>query len=255
MIIGIILVAFTALTAVLLHRRSRFEKKIYKDVPIVEWINVLIVPLLFYFGWGLMVRNILSRPTINKFPIEDFELIVISVLFIIYGFIGNAIHFTGKILWRYLWPKKYSMAYKVNEMFHGRLSHYLVFLNGLFIAFLLPFMEINHPLQYEIDSLTFNIIIVSGIIMGISSSKGIFFSNQWFGGYKKPLFFISLILLIVLSQVIKLLKLTLLNYPLVTFIFVMFLSFISAFILRQFLIFTKLGNKRRLRFLAKMLSV
>jgi hypothetical protein len=140
-------------------------------------------------------------------------------------------------------------------MFHGRLSHYLVFLDGLFVIFLLPFMEINHPLQYEIEGLTFYVIIFSAVILGISSSKGIFFSNQWFGGYKKPLFFIALILLIILSQVINLLKLTLLNYPIVTFVFVVFLSFIMAFILRQFLIFTRLGNKRRLQFLAKMLSV
>lgn len=254
MISGIILVASTALIAALLHRRSRFEKKIYKDVPLVEWINVLVIPLLYYFGWAMMVRNIINRPAINIFPIEDFELIIISVLFIIYGFIGNAIHFTGKILWRYLVISKHSMAYRVNEMFHGRLSHYLVFLDGMLVAFLLPFLEINHPLQYDVDRITFYTIIFSGVIFGISSSKGIFFSNQWFGGYKKPLFFIAFIILTVLTQMIKILKLKLIVYPLVTFIFIVYLSFICTFILRQFLIFTRLGNKRRLKFLAKILS-
>lgn len=254
MLTGILIIAAVGLLAVLSHRRSRLENRIYKNVPLVEWLNVAVYPVALYIGWFFLVKNILSRPNIGVIPLEDFDILAITILFMIYGFMGSTIHFTGKILWRYLQGQRYSMAYKVNEMFHGRLSHYLVFLSMLFIGFLLPVLEINHPLLFSIPSLYLGLILLAGVIFGVSGVRGIFYSNEWFGGYNKPLFFVILLLFMILIVLAKSFKLNFPIYPVSLFIIVIYASAITSFMLRQFFIFARLGNRRKLRFLAKIFS-
>lgn len=255
MLTGIIIIATIGLLTALSHRRSRLENKIYKNVPLSEWLIVLVFPIILYLGWFSVVKNIVDRPKIAVIPFDDFDILTITILFMVYGFVGNSIHFTGKILWRYLASHKNLMAYKVNEMFHGRLSHYLVYLNGLFIIFLLYILEINHPVMSGVTSKYLFYAATAGVIFGISASKSVFYSNEWFGGYNKPLFIIVSILLSVMIMVSKILRLNYSLYPVNLFVTSMGVSFIAAFVMRQLFIFARLGGKRRLRFLAKILSV
>jgi hypothetical protein len=220
-----------------------------------DWLVILVFPVALYLGWFIVVKNILNRPQITRVPLDDFEIIAITILFMVYGFVGNSIHFTGKILWRYLEADRHQMAYKVNEMFHGKLSHYLIFLNSLFIAFLLPILEINHPLVLPVTSSYLLLILLAGIIFGISGCKSVFYSNEWFGGYNKPLFYVTIILLSILISFIKGLQLKFSLHPVALFITTMFASAVTTFLIRQFFIFSRLSQKRKLRFLAKILSV
>lgn len=255
MLTAILITAIILLLGVLSHRRSRLENRIYKNVPLNDWLTVLILPVVLYICWFYMVKNILSRPNIGILPLEDIDILAITILFMIYGFVGNSMHFTGKILWRYLQSQRHSIAYKINEMFHGKLSHYLVYLSLILILFTLSILEINHPVVSGVTNLYLLFIALGGLIFGVAYSKAIYYTNEWFGGYNKPLFFVVSVLLIILVIVRGYFQLRFAYYPVYLLTLVMGGSFISTFILRQLFIFTRLGSKRRLRFLAKILSV
>jgi hypothetical protein len=254
MLTGILIFAIIALLGVLSHRRSRLEERVYKNVPISDWITIFIFPIFFYTGWVFMVRNIISRQSVEILPLDDIDIIVLTCLFMVYGFVGNSIHFTGKILWRYLKDHR-SMAYKVNEMFHGKFSHYLVDISSSFIIFMLTILEINHPLNFPFNLSYQTIIILLGLILGLSMRRYVFFTNEWFGGYNKPIFFIVASLLVVLIGLFKVCKLAISLYPVSLFVISGLCSFVAAFIIRQIFIFSKLDEKRKLRFLAKLLSI
>lgn len=254
MLTGILIIAVVGLLGVLSHRRSRLENRIYKNVPLSEWLTVLFLPIILYIGWFEVVKSMIQRPIVFRFPLEDFDILALTILFMVYGFVGNGIHFTGKILWRYLSNKKNSLVYKVNEMFHGKLSHYLVYLNIMFIVFLLSIFEINHPMPDYVSASYFRLSVLSGIIFGYAGSRAIFYTNAWFGGYNKPLFFICSALLLFILGMNRFYSMDYYYYPVNLFVVSMGGSFISSFVLRQLMIFAKLGEKRRLKFLAKMFS-
>lgn len=256
MTIGLIIIALVGLFAVLSHRRTRFEERVFKNVPLNDWLTILGVPLPMYIGWALVIKNILARPNINLIPVDDFDFLAMTIIFLVYAFTGNTLHFTAKIIWRYLPEPKNSMVYKVNEMFHNKLSHYLVYVNFMIILFLSSVIELNHPL---IDGgLEMGMALILGsaaIIFGFSAAKAIFYTNQWFGGYNRPLSLVGMILAGVLVIMLKTFNLSLAYYPMGYFTVVSFSAFLGAFIFRQIFIFTRLNNKRKLRFMAKLLSV
>lgn len=255
MLTGILILAIVGLLGILSHRRSRLENKIYRHVPLTDWITVLILPVALYVGWFFLVKNIISRPAIDIFPLEDFDILAITILFMIYSFVGNGIHFTGKILWRYLNRDRYSMAYKINEIFHGKLSHYLVYLNVLFIIFLLAVFEINHPVPAYVTANYLRLTAIAGIVFGYVESRTVFYTNEWFGGYNKPIFFITSILLLITLGVERFYSMNFSYYPVNLFVIAMGGSFVSSFILRQLIIFSKLSTRRRFRFLSKVFSI
>lgn len=255
MFTGLLIIVIAGFLGVLSHRRSRLEDKIYKNVPLEDWLVVFVLPITLYIGWFFIVKNIISRPSINIFPLSDFDILALTILFMVYGFVGNGIHFTGKILWHHMKNHKNTMAYKINEMFHGKLSHYLVYLNGLFTIFLLAIFEINHPLNHGVTEFYMWMTVVLGMISGLVTSKAIFYTNEWFGGYNKPLFIICFLLSSMIVWLDKIYSIDYSIYPVYLFVTSLGVGLVSVFILRQFFIFVKLGNKRRLRFVAKMFSV
>lgn len=255
MFTGLLIIAIICLLGILSHRNTRLEQKILKNVPLVDWFTILVFPVGLYIGWVLVVENILDRPTVPLFPLEDFEILAITVLFFVYGMVGNALHFTGKVLWRYLQGQKHTTAYQITEMFHNKLGHYLSYLSALFIFAFLLLLEINHPIVGHPYRHYLLLIIIVGILSGVSSSKAVLDTSEWFGGYNKPLFFVVGALLILLLSLFKTLHLRFSLYPVSIFIISMFAAYLATFAIRQFFIFARLGKKRRLRFLAKILSV
>ena len=254
MLTGILILAIVLLLGVLTHRKNRLEEKIIKDIPLSEWLIMLVIPVFMYIGWVMVVKSILERPFVQIIPLDDLDVLAITVLFMVYGFVGNTIHFTGKILWRYLKDMKHTMAFRVNEMFHNKLGHYVGWLKSMFIFFMLPILEMNHPTEYSVLNSYLLYMIVVGVILGVSGSKGIFYADEAFGGYNKPLFFLGATLLMILIAVYKLYSLNFYYFPVNLAIMTSFICFISSFVVRQILIYSKLGKKKRLQFLAKIFS-
>lgn len=254
MLTGLLVIVALGIIAALTHRNSWVERVILKNVYLWEWITILVLPIMFYIGWILIVRSILDRPMVPVIPFDDFDVIAVTILFLAYGSIGNALHFTSKVLWRYMGKRKNTMLYKINEMFHNKLSHYLVYLSAIFILSLLPILEINHPIEGGLLTYYRLIVIFAGVVFGNIATRGIISISEWFGGYNKPLFFIIAVILSIILALFKALNLSFRYYPVSIFVLCIGLSYLGTFIFRQIMIFSKLNRKRRLKFLAKILS-
>jgi hypothetical protein len=98
-------------------------------------------------------------------------------------------------------------------------------------------LELNHPLGWDISDFLGIIAILE--LFGYSAS-GQYFTNEWFGGYIKPLFDLTIISVLIGLGIYY----HLIVHPIGIFIYnIMIVSFASSFVLRQFFIFIKLGNK------------
>lgn len=252
---GLIIIALVALIAVLAHRRTRFEQRVLKNVPLNDWLVGVVLPAFIFVSWAIIVKNIMNRPNIYILAVDDIDILFVMFIFMIYAFVGNGIHFASKIIWRYLAiTDRNKMVYKVNEMFHNKLSHYLVYVSSMLAFFVLALMEINHPVILYGNFYSMLTILLAGAIFGLSGAKSIFFTNQWFGGYNRPISFFGCITLISLIILYRTLRLSLINYPISFFIIITNISFLTSFFVRQLMIFTKLNNRHKLRFLARIFS-
>jgi hypothetical protein len=98
-------------------------------------------------------------------------------------------------------------------------------------------------------------LVVAGILFGISVSKSIFYTSAWFGGYNKPIFFIVTLLLLTLWAIIRGYELDLWFYPYNTFILALFGSLSGTFLARRFMVLTRLSTKKKLGLITRMLSI
>lgn len=255
MLAAIIAIAIIGFVGVVSHRRTRLEAKIIKDVPLVDWLTLIIFPILLFFCWVVIVRNVINRPGISLLPLDDLEILTATIFFMIYAFVGNAIHFTSKTLWRYLGEYKDSLAFKVNEMFHGKFSHYLVYSSSAIVIFLLPILEINHPLPALVTGLYLRALILAGIVFGACALKAALYTDEWFGGHTTPGFLLISLLLVALLSLFQILNLKLSSYPVSIFIFSVFISMVVTFLFREVFVLVGLNKKKSLKRIAKILSV
>ncbi len=256
MITGLILFSIIAFVGVISYRRPRLEGRVIKSIPLIDWMLSLVLPLFGYMAMVLILKNLVSRQLVVILDFDDFTFASSFVLFAMYAFVGNSIHFVGKVLSRYITPNRHARIHQINEIFHGKLSHYLFFVSTALCIFVLALWEVNHPLlaNDQITKTAKVLTILFGGLLGYTSAKSIFYTSGWFGGYNKPLFFLVAFLLGLLLMIFSAFRLNLVYYPVNLFVISMFATFVAVFLFRQFLIFSRLGKKRRLQFLAKILS-
>lgn len=255
MITGAVLLAIFTFLGFVSYRRQRLEQKVFKNIPLTDWINILVLPIGMYGAFYLMMRNILSRENLQVLDLDNMTLGAIGILFLVYAFVGNSIHFVGKVLWRYLPKRKSSMSYKVNEIFHGKLSHYLSYVCSGMVLFIAGLLELNHPIIDRLSDSSVRMLVLAGIVFGVSVSKSIFYTNAWFGGYNKPVFFVVTLLFLTLWSIIQSHELDLRLYPFNVFVLALYGSTSSTFLARRFMVMTRLSGKKRLRFIMRILSI
>lgn len=254
MLTGILLISLISFIAIVSYRRPRLEQRVIKRIPVIDWLNILVFPLVFYAGMVFIVRSIFARPRISILDFDDSLIIGVGVFFVIYAFVGLSVHFVSKVLSRYIRSDSRSRIFTINEIFHGKLSHYITFVSSWMVGFSMALLEINYPLADKISSGMVILIGLSAIMGGYSATKTVFYTSSWYGGYNKPLFLITALLLYVLIVIYRANRLILFSYPINIFVAILYATIICTFILRQFLIFSKLSKKRRLQFLTKILS-
>lgn len=253
---GLLILALIGVIGAASHRRPKLEQKVFKHVPLSDWLTITLFPFMLLVSWAIILKSILNRPNISLLPVDDFDFLMTMVFFVLYAFVGNGLHFMSKIIWRYLdKTNQKKLIYQVNEMFHGKLSHYLIYVCVALFLFLLPLLEINHPLSSPISEVLLYAISAMSIIFGLASAKSVFFTNQWFGGYNRPLSFIVSLLVLVDISFFRYFHLSIQYYPVSIFVIVAFVGFATAFILRQAMIFTRLNQRRKLRYLSRLLSI
>lgn len=255
MLTGILIISVVTFIAVVSYRRPRLEQRVIKNIPLIDWFLIFVFPIFFYFGLVMIIKSVLLRERLNLLDFDDTQIIGIGTLFMIYSFVGISVHFVSKVLSRYIKRSKEPKVYQINELFHGKLSHYVTFACAYMVVFSLALLEINYPMPVRLTNLTIGAIISAGILAGFSAFKGIFYTNVWFGGYNKPFFLISLVFQLILSSIYRSQKLIMNYYPMNIFISVILLTVISIYVFRQFMIFFKLSKRRRLQFISRILSI
>src|SRR3989344_9691875 len=136
MLTGILLISLVSFIAVVSYRRPKLEQRVIKNIPVVDWLNIFVFPIIFYFGLTMIVKNIMIRPRINILDFEDVQLLGAGALFLIYAFVGLSVHFVGKVLSRYIKKSTQSNIYYINEIFHGKLSHYIAYICSFMVIFI-----------------------------------------------------------------------------------------------------------------------
>jgi hypothetical protein len=255
MITGIFLISTLIFVGVISYRRPKLEQKVFKNIPLIDWMIILVLPVVAYIVLTLLVRNIMSKPRIEKLDIDELLILATGIFFLGYAFVGNSIHFVGKVLSRYIDPKKDLHIYKINEIFHGHLSHYMSFICLHMVFLMIAFLEINYPLIYRLPRAQFLLLILSGVLSGVSAKKAIFYTNDWFGGYNRPLFFLNLVLMSVVYLMFRSFEISFLYYPFNLFAFTVFTTIVSSFVISQIMKWTKLSNRKRMRLINRVLSI
>src|SRR3989344_6839426 len=137
MLTGILIISVVTFIAVISYRRPRLEQRVIKQIPVINWLFIFVFPIIFYFGLVLIVRSILERTRINLLDFDDAQIIGIGNIFTIYSMIGIGVHFVSKVLSRYIKKSKDPKVYQINEIFHGKLSHYVTFVCAYMVIFTL----------------------------------------------------------------------------------------------------------------------
>jgi hypothetical protein len=254
MLSGIILFSIVTLLMVISYRRPRLEQRVINNIPLVDWMNLLFFPLFLYFGLVLIVVNILQRPNMNIIDFDDVQLLSVGILFLVYLFVGNSIHFVGKVLSRYMAPGKHGQLFKINELFHGKLSHYITLVCALLTIFIVGLLEVNHPSWVTLSAVSLYLLLLCGLLLGISASKIVFYTSDWYGGYNKPLLILSVTLESILFGMFQIFHLKMSMYPINVFLTSFFFFLITAFILKRLLRASKWGKQKSFRFLMRILS-
>ena len=255
MLTGILTIAFVAFIAVISYRHQRFEERLVKQIPLIDWLLMFVFPMTFYVGLINIVNNIVRRPRMQILDFDDSQILGLGIFFMVYAVVGISVHFVSKVLSRYIKQNRRDKAYRVNEIFHGKLSHYITFACAYLLVFSLALLEINHPLTEELNRLSFYVLAGVGIVAGFSAFKGIFITQRWIGGHSKPFFFISLVLLFFLTTIYKSHRLSLAYYPMNVFILLMLFTVVCIYVGRMFFRVAKLSGKRKLKFISRLLSL
>lgn len=244
MIQATIVLTAAGLISTFLYKNQHGKRK-FKKIPINDWISLVFLPIVIYVWWAFVVKSILSRPYTPIINVSDIDLMLITFGVIAVGAVGNTIHSTGKILWYHLEPKKdvVKSAYLINEIFHGPLGHYIVFICGLLIIFLMPVLEINHPIEQALKPHEMRILAFSGILFGISIKRCFSFTSRWFGGYNKILFVYTTILTALTASLYHFFDMYFYLYPITWFAVWIFAAIIGTFSIQTLLWFIKKRRK------------
>jgi len=235
MILGMLVFFAVIAFGVLTYDRPRFEQKIYKNIPLDDWMLITVFPIGCYIATALFVYSIILRPTVQVLPFQDIDIIIAGVLILIYSSAGNSIHFTSKVLWKYLDKHKQKTAYEVNELFHGRFSHLITFIGVILIMFCICLLELNHPLSEPITDKTQLSVLLLSIFTGLFVARMVIKSRSQDLSWRinRQMFSIGVLLACLHAYVISTYNINLLLHPFNDYTFLFLLTFIVSFLLRK----------------------
>jgi predicted acetyltransferase len=249
---GLILIAVALFIAVFVYRKPNLERKLLKQIPLTYWINLVVVPALLYLGLAIIVGSILSRERVEIMAQNDFFLLVTITFTMMGAYVGHAIHSVAKVLWHYLVFDKNHAAYKVNEFFHGKFSHYLIFTSSLLTLLGIALLEVNYPMAKPLNKAQMIVIISGAIIFGASSIKGFRKSKE---DYYRKLTYVCTITFVIDAAVLKYFNISVQHYQFNTFLTAYLASITGIYALRPIIIKTRLDRYRKLRHLLNALSI
>lgn len=177
MTVAFLLIAISFAFTVAVYRNPSFVGRLWKNIPITDWINLFVTPFILYLAFILIMYSILSRTRYDILFTSDFLLGAIILLLISGAFVGNSIHFVSKVLSRYIPIDEDSIVFQINEIFHMRLSHELTFYSTILLLFAIGLFEINYPLVRELTFIQEGILSGGAVIFALFSIKSYHHAN------------------------------------------------------------------------------
>jgi hypothetical protein len=199
-------------------RKAKYfsREKVLKLTIINITLNLLIS---FYFCALLIIilmRNGVTFTPQLALPI----LLIVSIIWL--TFYGNGIYITSIVLEDFTLPQlRFDKAFKTQfiatHLFHGPISHILIFSGWLFVMLILALIDIQLPLQVE--TLYWIPLIISGCILGIYYTV-----SQIYNGTAVYQIVSGVVALIIICFILISKNVNISHYPIVSY----FLGFIVA---------------------------
>jgi hypothetical protein len=162
-------------TAFMYSKRYTSTRRI-GGLYLVQFYNLLIATPLIVLALFNIALEIFLRPEVVNIPISSRILYSLFCLALTIGAIGSGIHATSTSVAQSFPIGSRSRAYFTNEVFHGVMSHDMLYLAGIMLTVILTFLEINHPISsynYSLETL-----ISVGILIGICQAMGVVWSTH-----------------------------------------------------------------------------
>lgn len=196
----LLLFALIGLSSLLFYK-SRFTSKLKIGGMHVSQLYYLVITPLGAILLIALGMDILARPQVATTLIPQNVLFALFVVSVVMAAMGVAIHSAATSV--YLAFKENfeteGEAFHTNEIFHGSLSHNLLFIGTILSVFFLSLLEVYHPVSKGIN---IDYLISLGILLGLIQAIGVLWSGRIDVGYSLGSSFIcSLFLLSVLRGV------------------------------------------------------
>jgi len=189
-IIGLLFI----LTAIFFKSSKLQEKKIFYLSFYHFFQQFIFLPIVFLLLLNFSFQIIIS-PQIKNLFLTDLILIIGFFTCLLITIVGLAIHTISKTYSIYLkkFGDKNEDIFNLNNFFHMRFSHNLIYSFGILSAFFLSLMEISHQQSYYSNNL---IVFLSGLLIGLASGKSI---NWYKESLNKSMYFLNSVILLVLA--------------------------------------------------------
>ncbi len=146
---------------------QRFSTRKIGSFPLVQFVYLffsapLISTCLINIGF-----EIFNRPSLHSMMLVDTIILSLYITVVVIGALGAGIHSIAVTISHALLEHAHLEAYNISEFIHQDLSHEMLYINQMNVAFLLFLLELNHPLS---TNLSIYSLVVLGIIFGIISA-------------------------------------------------------------------------------------
>jgi len=204
-------------------------KKIKKGkFDILQFIQIFLTPVVV-IPYIYFLRNaIIDNTFVLNISLPKYigEMLVMGFMY--FFVVGLGIHATSVLLLKHMKDLKRHKVWEVNEYFHNKFSHLMIFTSAALVFFSFALIELNYPTslltKFEIQSLVV-CGIVSGIILGIGSVEG---------SVPKSMGLLIYILSMILGATVIINKIDYHYFPYTIFVEIMFATSILTILLYRY---------------------
>jgi hypothetical protein len=188
-------IAAAICSCVMIYFKRYTSQKQIEGLFLVQFYYLMFATPIISVALINLGLEVIKRPTVQVLPIPETMIFSFYVFAVIFGTIGSGIHSTSTSVYEVFIKERVNNAFYINQIFHGPLSHNMIYLGGVGVLTFISMLEINHPIEVAHTTLEVNIIL--GLVLGVLISLGIIWSsyirpNMW-GAFIGSLVLLNLI--------------------------------------------------------------
>lgn len=154
---------------------QRFSPRTIKQFPIVQFFYLFVSAPLISLSLINIAIDVMHRPGQSLEIIPDQVLFSLFCFSVILGALGAGIHSLSVTISNSLLLHERLKAFRISESVHGFLSHEMLYINAMIVAFLLILLEQNHPVTHRVEPLiSVGAGLIVGLVIGLSMVLGMY---------------------------------------------------------------------------------